>query len=95
MTKIVHFRRGPAGWVFEILFYLFNLIMAVALISGLSRSADILAGAETELARGAAGFGAATRVFMLLFVWMAGDVILGSLTLIARRRSGPIEEGVD
>ena len=31
MTRIVHFHRGPAGWIFEIVFYLFNLMMAVAI----------------------------------------------------------------
>ena len=65
MTRIVHLRRGPVGWFFEIVFYLFNLAMAVAMIYALGRAGDILAAAETELAKGIAGFGAATRVFIL------------------------------
>jgi hypothetical protein len=92
MTRIVHFHRGVVGWVFELAFYLFNLIMAIAIISLIWRSGDILAAAETELAKGLAGFGAATKLFILLFVWMAGDLILGSLTVITRRRKALIEE---
>lgn len=92
MTRIVHFRRGPAGLVFEILFYLFNLIMVLAVISVIARTGDIIAAAESEFARGLAGFGAAAKTFTLLIVWMAGDVILGSLTVIARGRKATIEE---
>ena len=47
----------------------------------MGRGNDLCPAAETELAKGIAGFGAATRVFILLFVWMAGDVILGSLPI--------------
>jgi hypothetical protein len=92
MTKVVHFRRGAAGWLFEVLFYLFNLVMAIAIVSLLARSGDIVAAAESELARGLAGFGAATKLVILLFVWMAGDLILGLLTVISRSRRGSIED---
>ena len=92
MTKIVHFRSGPAGWFFEIVFYLFNLMMALAIIVLTVRSGDILAAAETELAKGLAGFGAATKLFVLLLIWVAGDVILGSLAVISRGRKAAIEE---
>ena len=95
MTRIVHLRRGAVGWFFEIVFYLFNLAMAVVTVSAVGQSGDILAAAQTELAKGIAGFGAATRVFMLLFVWMAGDLILGSLTLITRARKATIQESVE
>ena len=92
MTRIVHFHRGVAGWFFEILFYIFNLIMAIAIISVIGSSGDILAAAETAFAKGLAGFGAATRIFVLLFAWIVGDLILGSLTLISRSRKASIEE---
>jgi len=92
MTKIVHFHRGIVGWFFEILFYLFNLVVAITIIAIVGRSGDILAAAESELAKGLAGFGAATKVFVLLIIWTAGDVILGSLTLITRGRKVSIEQ---
>jgi hypothetical protein len=92
MARIVHFHRGVVGWFFEILFYLFNLAMLIAIISVVVQSDDILAAAETALARGLVGFGAATKVLVLLLAWVAGDVILGFLTLITRARKGAIEE---
>jgi len=92
MARIVHFHRGVVGWFFEILFYLFNLAMLIAIISLVVQSDDILAAAETALARGLVGFGAATKVLVLLLAWVAGDVILGFLTLITRARKGAIEE---
>ena len=92
MTRIVHFHRGLAGWIFEIVFYLFNLMMAVGISVLIARSGDIVAAAETEFARGLAGFGAATKVFVLLVLWVAGDLILGSLTVISRGRKASIEE---
>jgi hypothetical protein len=92
MARIVHLRRGPAGLLFEILFYLFNLVMLVAVIAVLARSGNILAETEGALARGLAGFGAATRLLALLLAWTTGDVILGSLTLIARSRTAVIDE---
>ena len=92
MARIVRFRRGPAGWVFEILFYLFNLVMLVAVLAVLARSGNILAETEGALARGLAGFGAATRLLVLLLAWTTGDIILGSLTIITRSRTAVIEE---
>lgn len=92
MARIAHLRRGTVGWLFEILFYLFNLVMLIAVIAVIARSGNILAEAEGAIARGLAGFSAATRLFVLLFLWMAGDVILGSLTIIARSRKVVIEE---
>jgi hypothetical protein len=92
MTRIVHFHRGIVGSSFEIVFYLFNLVMLIAIITVIAQSGDILAAAETALARGLVGFGAATKVLVLLLAWVAGDVILGSLTLITRARKGAIEE---
>jgi len=92
MARIVHLRRGAAGWVFEILFYLFNLVMLVAVLSVLARSGNILAEAEGALARGLAGFGAATRLLALLLAWTTGDVILGALTIITRSRTAVIDE---
>jgi hypothetical protein len=92
MPRIVHFRRGAAGWLFEIVFYLFNLAMLVAVLLTIARSGNILAEAEGAIARGLAGFGAATRLFILVLAWTAGDVILGALTIIARSRTAVIEE---
>ena len=76
----------------QIVFYLFNLMMLFEIIVLIARYGDILAAAETELARGVAGFGAATRLGLLLFIWAAGDLILGSLTIISRGRKALIEE---
>ena len=92
MARIVHFHRGVVGWFFEILFYLFNLAMLIAIISVVVQSGDILAAAETALARGLVGFGAATKVLVLLLAWLAGDVILGFFTLITRGRKAALEE---
>jgi hypothetical protein len=91
MAKIVHFHRGVVGWFFEILFYVFNVGMAIAIIAVIGSSGDILAAAETALTRGLAGFGAATKLFVILFGWTVGDVILGFLTLITRSRKASIE----
>jgi hypothetical protein len=66
--------------------------MAIAIISLIGSSGDILAAAETALSRGLAELGAATKLFVLLFAWMVGDLILGSLTLISRSRIASIEE---
>jgi hypothetical protein len=91
MTRIVHLRRGAVGWFFEIVFYAFNMVMIAWLLFAWAKFGSIEEAARPAV-KGLAEFGAAVGTLVALFVWMAGDVILGLLTLVIRERKATVQE---
>ena len=69
-------------------FFPFNLPMAFAIYEGYSDNADKInnAASQAEVPRTAVGFG--LGAFMLLVLWVMGDIILGLLYLVARPTNG-------
>jgi hypothetical protein len=94
MTRVIRMRRGPVAVAFEVLFYLFNALMLLGLVS-VSIGADRVVEKATERGASAAGLGGIAgtlATILVLFTWMAGNVILATLVLVARRRAITIEE---
>jgi hypothetical protein len=92
MTGIVRWHRGAVGSFFEIAFYVFNIVMAAWLILALAKFGSADETATSEFIKAVAELGVAFRVLIVLFVWMAGDVILGLLTLVIRERKATFGE---
>lgn len=85
-------KRGFFGWVFLILFILFNLFMLAWMIGGMSAATNTVVTGEAEQAGRA--IGTALGAGIILFIWLAGAVILGLFALLTRGRKTIIEETV-
>lgn len=85
-------KRGIFGWIFLILFILFNVMMLVWLFAYWSSLAGTTASSDAEAAGKA--IGGAIGSGMLLFFWVAGDIVLGLFVLLTRGRKTIIEETI-
>ncbi|GGF38173.1 hypothetical protein GCM10011321_31390 [Youhaiella tibetensis] len=85
-------KRGFFGWLFLILFILFNVLMLIWMIGGMNAATSVVTTSEAEQAGRA--IGTAIGAGMILFIWVAGAVILGLFALLTRGRKTIIEETV-
>lgn len=79
------------GKICKWVFVAFNVVMAVMLLTMCSAAPDAMnsaaSGAEyTDAAAAGAAIGAGLAFGSLLFLWVAGDVILGLFVLLTRRK---------
>jgi len=89
-------KRGFFGWLFLIVFIVFNLAMAAWLFSYwglLSQAVSSGADAQTQsAARAGAAIGGTIGSGILLFFWAAGDLILGLFVFLTRGTRVIVEE---
>jgi hypothetical protein len=77
-------RRGLFGTLFKWLFIGWNVLMLIAVVSGLGSVGQDMDGAASDMERDAMAAGAGLGMAFLLMVWAAGDVVLGLLVLLTR-----------
>lgn len=65
-------------------FILFNIFMLWATIKGIGGASDTMDTSTSEAERAGAAIGTGIGAAFLLFIWLAGAVILGILTLLTR-----------
>lgn len=75
-------KRGFFGWLFLIIFWLFNAFMAACVFTYLG----ILSGVKTndQFEHAGAVIGGTIGTTVLVFFWVAGAVILGLFALLTR-----------
>lgn len=78
--------RTIFGKIVKWLFILFNLAMAFIMFRGCSAIADGVGTQATDAERAGYGLGATLGLGAILFVWLAGAVILGLFVLLTRRK---------
>lgn len=76
--------RGPVGTIIKWLFIAFNVFMLWATIVGLGGASETIDSSATSVERAGATIGTGIGAAFLLFIWVAGAVILGLLTLLTR-----------
>lgn len=74
------------GKLVKWLFILFNILMIVWIIGGMSAAGQHITNATSEAARAGASIGTAIGVSMLLTLWVMGDIIIGIVVLLTRRK---------
>lgn len=79
-------RRGIFGWIIAILFWGFNLLMALWLWAAFSVTSTVVDGATSDAEKAGAMIGAGIGVTMVIWVWLFGAVILGIMMLFTRGR---------
>ena len=97
MAKIIRReirKRGFFGWVFLLIFLIFNALMAAWLIRYWGLTSDHLT-SGSEAGRTGAAIGAAMGTGVIFFFWATGAVITGLLALLTRGRKTYIEESFD
>lgn len=95
MTRIVRTetrKRGFFGKLIKWSFIGFNVLMAVWLFAGLGGAGDVYNNASGDAERAGAAIGTAIGGGFVLFIWVAGAVILGLLTLLSRGKKVIVEE---
>lgn len=93
MAKVVRReirKRGFFGWVFLLLFFAFNAFMVLWAYHAVQAASLINAQTQAEAAGAVVGAGLAGGV--IVFLWLAGAVILGLFAILTRGRKTVIEE---
>jgi hypothetical protein len=77
-------KRGFFGWIFLIIFWAFNALMAVAVFGAIGQGAADNAQYTDDLYRGAHAAGTAIGAGMLISLWFFIAAILGLFVLLTR-----------
>ncbi|MBN9044652.1 MAG: hypothetical protein J0H18_03165 [Rhizobiales bacterium] len=96
MAKIIRKetrKRGIIGWFFLLAFIAFNIFMAFGLFAGINNASKVQAASDAE--RAGQAIGTVLGSGFLLFIWLAGVVILGFFVLLSRGRKIIVEETVE
>ncbi|MFY2610480.1 hypothetical protein [Achromobacter ruhlandii] len=80
-------KRGLFGKLFKLAFILFNVLMAVWLIGGVGAAGEHISTAASEAERAGAAIGTSIGAFMILTLWVIGDIILGALVFFTRPKN--------
>lgn len=80
-------KRGFWGKIFLWLFYGFNIFMLWWMIGGISVSSDTIAATASDAERAGATIGAGLGLFILIIIWVIGDIITGLLALVSRPKN--------
>jgi hypothetical protein len=100
MTRIVRterYRRGLFGWLFRIVFWLFNLLMLawIATYWGSLSSIHVDSPAHPHAAQMGLALGGTIGTGVIMVFWAIGAFILGMLVLFTRGRKTIIEEQIE
>ena len=87
-------RRGFFGKLFKWTFIIFNIAMVLWLVSYWGNIARLSEGLTSNAEKAGTVIGATAGTGVLVFVWAAGDIILGLFVLLTRGKTVIVEETV-
>lgn len=62
----------------------FNILMLLWMIFGVGGAAETIDTAASDAEKAGAAIGTGLGAMMIIFIWIAGDVVLGLMTLLTR-----------
>jgi len=62
----------------------FNILMLLWMIFGIGGAAETIDTAASDAEKAGAAIGTGLGAMMIIFIWVAGDVVLGIMTLLTR-----------
>ena len=78
--------RSFFGKLVKWLFIIFNVIMIIWLVAGFAAAGESVNSGINEAERAGAAIGSTLGIGIILVFWAIGDVILGLLVLLTRRK---------
>lgn len=77
-------KRSLFGKLVKWSFIGFNVLMLLWMILGVGGAAETIDTAGSDAEKAGAAIGTGLGAMMIIFVWVAGDVVLGLMTLLTR-----------
>lgn len=78
------YKRSLFGKIIKWLFIIFNILMLVWLIAGMSSVGNQYNMAASDAERAGTAIGASIGMGIIIFFWVGGAIILGIATLLTR-----------
>jgi len=88
-------KRTLMGKIIKWSFICFNVLMLVWMLSTCAAVGDGINNAHSDAEQAGTAIGGAMASGMQIFIWMAGDVILGILVLLTRGKKMLVDEVVE
>lgn len=85
-------KRGVFGTIVWWIFLLFNALMLFSVIAGWGEFGNYIETATTPGERAGTIIGSAIGIWILLMIWLVGDIVLGILVLLTRGKKEFIQE---
>ena len=79
-------KRSFFGKLVKYSFIAFNILMLLWFIFGVGSAAEPIETAGGEAEQAGAAIGTGLGAMMIIFIWVAGDVVLGLMTLLTRAK---------
>ena len=79
-------KRSFLGKIIKYSFIGFNILMLWWMVAGVGGAAEQIGNESSEAAQAGAAIGTGLGAMMILFIWIAGDFILGLFTLLTRAK---------
>jgi hypothetical protein len=85
-AKLRKTKRTTFGKLIKWSFIGFNILMLLWMIVGVGGAAETIDTAGSSAEKAGAAIGTGIGAMMIIFVWVAGDVVLGLMTLLTRAK---------
>jgi uncharacterized paraquat-inducible protein A len=79
-------KRSVFGKIIKYTFIGFNILMLLWFIFGIGGAAESIESAGSDAEQVGAAIGTGLGAMMIIFIWVAGDVVLGLMTLLTRAK---------
>ena len=79
-------KRSTFGKIVKYSFIGFNILMLLWFVVGMGGAADGINNAGSEAEQAGAAIGTGLGAMVIIFIWVAGDVVLGLMTLLTRAK---------
>lgn len=79
-------QRSTIGKFFKYTFIGFNILMFIWLIGGVGSASQSISNTSSEAEQAGAAIGTGIGAIFIIFLWVAGDVILGILTYFTKAK---------
>ena len=90
-TRIEKRKRGFFGWIFLIIFWVFNAFMVLWMIGGIMATSELASTTKSDAEAAGAAIGSAIGFGMVLFIWVIGAGLLGLFVMMTRGKKVIIE----
>ncbi|MEO1406069.1 MAG: hypothetical protein AAFV54_06220 [Pseudomonadota bacterium] len=83
-VQIERRQRGFFGRIFQVLFWLFNILMLLFLVSAIAGMGDVANDAMSDAEKAGAGLGMFLGLGIILWTWLIGGLVFGLMMYASR-----------